>query len=429
MIQKKILLSILVVSTTFVACTDWVLAEPLIERRREQYHDEFGYFVYPIATRIAGFGTAYGGGATLVNVAETDVDLTGFYVDGDFQAGGLTALNIHLIPETLILDTGIYNYHVNVQQFNRGMDSDPNDYLLPEVDGQGAIGQLTLTLFDKQLELFTRYSARTQQLLSVRDANNHEYANIDTSKKDYNTLTLGLTLDLTDDHQDPRRGVRFEATRWQRLDDVDPLYSSYHVYDANLSWYIPIGRKNTLAFNYYRSKAVVDRQGSTNFTELQNEIGLDCASIPDASERMNCEATETQFLNDVIAANTYGNASPLGGTQRLRSFVNGRFRAGQTVFYGMEYRWNLTDENTPVDWFILKGRRTNFQLAFFAEAGAVADHSSELNDNLKYSYGTGFRLLFEGVTIRADVANGDEGFETQVFLDYPWSLFSVDRPN
>jgi hypothetical protein len=95
----------------------------------------------------------------------------------------------------------------------------------------------------------------------------------------------------------------------------------------------------------------------------------------------------------------------------------------------MEYRWNLTDENTPVDWFILKGRRTNFQLAFFAEAGAVADHSSELNDNLKYSYGTGFRLLFEGVTIRADVANGDEGFETQVFLDYPWSLFSVDRPN
>jgi len=412
-----------------LAHSPWAQADPWVERRRAQYHDEYSYFVYPITTRIAGFGTAYGGGATLVNVAGTDIDLTGFYVDGDFKAGGLTALNIHLIPRTLIFDTGLYNYRVNVQQFNRGMDSDPNDYVLPEVDGHGAIGQLTLTLFDKELEFYTRYSMRNQRLLSVRDVNNHDFSNIDKSTKNLDSLTLGVLLDLTDDRQDPRRGLRFEMTRWQHLNQVDPLYSTYHVYDANLTWYLPIGHRNTLVFNYYRSKAVVDETGSTNFSELQNAIGLNCGSIADSPARTNCETTETQFINEVIASNTYGNASPLGGTQRLRSFVNGRFRAGQTVFYGVEYRWNLTDENTPVDWFILKGRRTNFQVAFFAEAGAVADHSNELNSKLKYSYGTGFRMLFEGVTIRADVARGSEGSEVQVFLDYPWSLFSVDRPN
>ena len=425
--HRYYLLRILLTGMLFLT-TAQVLADDLFPRRRAQYSDEFSYFAYPIVTRIAGYGTAYGAGATLVNIADSDTDLTGFYIDGDFHAAGLTALNIHLIPERLILDTGIYDYQVNVKQFNRGIDSDPNEFILPEVKGQGAVGQLTLTFFDKQLEFYTRYSSQTSRILSVLDANQNEFSNIDKDEIKRNSLTLGVTLDITDDRQDPRRGVRFELARWQPLNDIDPLYSRYHVYDANLTWYLPIGNKNTLAFNYYRSKAVVDRQGSTDFTELQNEIGLNCAAIADPAERLDCEATEGQFINDVIASNTYGNASPLGGTQRLRSFVNARFRAGQSVFYGMEYRWNLTDENTPVDWFILKGRRTNFQLAFFAEAGSVADHSNELNDNLEYSYGAGFRMLFEGVTIRADVANGSEGAEAQVFLDYPWSLFSIDRP-
>ena len=128
----------------------------------------------------------------------------------------------------------------------------------------------------------------------------------------------------------------------------------------------------------------------------------------------------------MIAENTYGRATGIGGTQRLRSYPMERFHAGQTVFYGTEFRWNLTEESTLMDWYILRGLRTNIQLAFFAEAGSVADTSSDLHKSLRASYGAGVRILFSGATIRLDFATGDEGQEMQLFLDYPWSVFSVD---
>lgn len=80
-----------------------------------------------------------------------------------------------------------------------------------------------------------------------------------------------------------------------------------------------------------------------------------------------------------------------------------------------------------MDWYILRGLRTNIQLAFFAEAGSVADATSDLHNKMRASYGAGLRILFSGATIRLDFATGDEGQEMQLFLDYPWSVFSVDR--
>lgn len=68
------------------------------------------------------------------------------------------------------------------------------------------------------------------------------------------------------------------------------------------------------------------------------------------------------------------------------------------------------------------------QLSFFAEAGSVAETSSGLIDKFKYSYGVGFRMLFEGTTLRADIARGDEGTEMILFIDYPFSMYSVDSP-
>lgn len=424
--HHKTMYNICLLSVIFLLVIDSVFAIDVIDRRRDQYTDEFSYFVYPIPAQIPGLGSAFGVGATVSNIAETDIDITGFFVDGDFSASGLTVLNMHIIPESLIFDLGLYDYNINIKQFNRGINSDRNEFILPEVKGNGMLGQLKWTQFDKKLDFFARYGVTSSRVLSVLDKNYNEFSNFDKSKKTNSALTLGVTLDLTDDSQDPRKGVRFEASRWQQLNNAAALSSSYHVYDANLSVYVPIAGKNTLAFNYFRSQAVIDSMGSTNFSDLQSKYGLVCSGIPDPTERSKCEATESKLINEMIATNRYGNAGSLGGTQRLRSFSNGRFRAGHSVFYGVEYRWNLTDENTPTDWVLIKGQRTNYQVSFFAEAGGVADDVSQLNNNLKYSYGTGFRMLFRGVTIRADLATGSEGTEFQLFLDYPWSMFSID---
>jgi len=43
-------------------------------------------------------------------------------------------------------------------------------------------------------------------------------------------------------------------------------------------------------------------------------------------------------------------------------------------------------------------------------------------------YGVGARLILSGVIIRLDIANGSEGATSQLFITYPWSMFSVDNP-
>jgi outer membrane protein assembly factor BamA len=255
-----------------------------------------------------------------------------------------------------------------------------------------------------------------------------EFQTADNRHETNQLLTLGMNIDLTDDRQDPRKGFRFEANRKERLDSVDPIYSEFIVYDANLSAYIPIGHKNTWVWNAYRSSTRIKHQGSTNYAELQGRFGFGCGSIADPAAQAECDSAESQYINSLIANNRYGTSSALGGTQRLRSYLGGRFYAGETLFIGTEFRWNLTDEYTPMDWYILKGHRTNMQISFFAEAGSVSETSAGLTDKFKYSYGVGFRMLFEGTTLRADIAHGDEGTEMILFIDYPFSMFSVDSP-
>lgn len=407
-----------------------VFAEVLIDRRRDQYPPNFGYFVYPIATEIPGLGAAKGGGATFVNVANTDTDLTGFYIDGDFHAAGFTALNTHLIPRHLIFDVGLYEYQVAFKQFDRGLDSSKDKFIYPEVEGHGGTAQLTLTFFDKRLDFYSRFTQQSNRVIQIHDSTGeNNYLPQDGGEKaTQQLLTVGVNIDLTDDRQDPRRGFRIEANRKELVSDVDPIFSSFRVYDTNLTAYIPVGRKDTWVWNLFGSRTKLIRQGSTDYAELQGRFGLSCGAIADPAARAGCEGAESQYINSILDNNRYGTSNPLGGTQRLRSYPGGRFHAGETLFIGTEYRWNLTEEYTPVNWFFLKGRRTNMQLSFFAEAGSVADRSVDLTRKMKYSYGVGFRMLFEGTTLRADVAQGDEGTEMILFIDYPFSLYSVDSP-
>ncbi len=79
----------------------------------------------------------------------------------------------------------------------------------------------------------------------------------------------------------------------------------------------------------------------------------------------------------------------LGGSSRLRSYAGGRFSGAHTEFYGYEFRWNLTDENTPFDLYFIKDFRTGFQLAFFYETGTVAEQREDLWTKSRNSTGLG----------------------------------------
>jgi hypothetical protein len=398
-----------------------------VERRRDQFGKDFSYFVYPIGGDIPGLGSAFGAGATVLNIAGSDADFTGFKVSGDFDAAGYTLLDVHLLPKRLLFDIGWYDFEVAPVQYRRGIESAKDDYILPKVQGSYWQSQVTLSFDERRIELYYRLGIGESRLLEVLDADGNAFPAIDTGWQDARFSTLGVTLDYTDDRIDPRRGSRFEIAGRMFHDD-DPLRSDYLTMDYNLTGYVPARRIDTLALNLFYSRAHIIHQATTDFETLRTERGLECDQFPAGPDRDRCLVTETKLINDLVAQNTYGNATALGGTQRLRSFANGRYYAGQAVSYGIEYRWNLTDEYTPFDIFFAKGIRTGLQVAFFAEQGSVADHFSDLWKDRRTSYGTGFRVVLSGVVIRADYAAGDEGREFILFINYPWSMFSVDSP-
>jgi len=402
-------------------------AVELPERRKEQFGRDFGYYLYPIVGEIPGMGKANGLGASVLNIADSDTDMTGYYVRGDFRASGLTLLDLHLLPQRLVFDIGYNDYMVAPIAYSRGLHSSATDVIHPKVEGGYLIGQTTLTFDDRRYELFARMLSGRDRLLAVLDSNGKAYSGIDTSWHRGRSISLGGIADLTDDRVDPRVGARFEFT--SRLPASSrPDMSEYYVHDFNLTGYIPMGGWDTLALNLFHSRAQITRQGVTDYATLQQRYGLNCGQYPIGAARDACLATEAKSLAGYQANNRYGTASPLGGTQRLRSYDNGRYYAGQALFYGIEYRWNLTDERTPFNIYIAKGIRTGIQLAAFAERGNVAETSRDLFKGGRNSVGIGARLILSGVVIRFDVAQGSEGVQTQLFITYPWSMFSVDSP-
>lgn len=407
------LLSVLLMQN--VQAYDWE------ERRRDQFGKDFSYFVYPIAGDIPGLGSAAGLGATILNINDTDLDFTGFNIKGDFDASGYTFLDYHILKNRLVLDFGFYDYLVAPLAYKRGIDSSPDDYILPKAEGEYVQGQLTLSFMQRKFETYLRYGSGKQRLLQVLNKDGDEFTAVDNKERSGYRYSLGAIVDDTDDRLDPRKGYRLEAAINSSSNDDDFL-SDFYVTDYNMTAYFPFRRYDTLAFNFFRSDAHITNRVDADADALRAaNRGLGCDPVDN-----ECLQAETERFNQIIAANQYGTATPLGGTQRLRSFANQRFYAGHSAFYGAEYRMNLTDKRTPFDVYIAKGIRTGLQLAFFAEQGSVAEHASDLFDTRKTSYGVGFRLVLSGVIIRADYANGSEGSEFVLFINYPWSMFSVD---
>ncbi|MCR4305295.1 MAG: hypothetical protein NUV63_13925 [Gallionella sp.] len=401
----------------------------VVERRKDQFGRDFAYYLYPIVGEIPGLGSAAGLGASVSNIGDGDTDFTGYYVRGDFKATGAALLDYHVLPQRLIFDVGYNEYLVAPVAYNRGIASDPGDVIYPKVEGAYLLGQMTLTFDQRRYEMFVRMLSGRDRVLGVLDKNGQAFAGVDTSWKSGKSVSLGGSLDLTDDRLDPREGVRFEFASRLPNDYGGPDASEYFVNDYNLTGYVPMRKWDTLVFNLFHSRAHVTREGLTDYTLLQQRHGLDCNQYPPGPDLDACQSAEAKLLAGTLANNQHGTASALGGTQRLRSFDGGRFYAGQALSYGVEYRWNLTDERTPFNIYVAKGVRTGIQLAAFWERGMVADQFSDLFKDGRSSYGIGARLVLSGVIIRFDLAHGTEGAQSQLFITYPWSMFSVDDPN
>jgi outer membrane protein assembly factor BamA len=330
--------------------------------------------------------------------------------------------DIHIIPKTLIFDLGFGALSkATIQSYSqRGMNTEENDYrLLYFDDTQYYGGRLTATFFDRRFEVYGAWYAGAMKLDSIRDKEGNVIVDArDADPERGSTSMIGTRFDLTDDYGDPRRGVRLDVTRSQTPPrDSGP---DFFVMDYNTTAYVPLGRRSTWAFNVLRSDAVVTRKGETDRSKLQDQQGINCS---DPSLTVEQQQFCIEVIDNMVANNTYGTATGLGGFSRLRSYSQGRYKGAHTLFYGTEVRWNLTDETTPFDIFVMRDIRTAIQVSLFYEAGSTADIRSEVGDIWRSSYGVGLRMVTaSGVVFRGDMAFGREGFEPEIFIGYPWEL-------
>ena len=393
----------------------------LPERRRPQFQKSFGYAVFPYPYSLPGIGTGIGLVAGAMNIADTYTDIYGILFTGDVQGEAAAVGDIHLIPRTLIMEAGYGSVSkVSIQSYGqRGMNTDKHDYRILEMGDVEFYGaRLVATFFDRRFEVYSAMFEGGGALKNLRDQEgNVIIASQNPRRERSTTLQIGTRLDLTDDYQDPRTGVRFDITRSSSPPrDLGP---DYYVMDYNTTAYVPLGRRSTWAFNYLRSDAVVLRQGETDRATLEQQQGLNCATIADPAQQTFC----TQVIDNMIANNIHGSATSLGGFNRLRSCPQNRFKGAHTVFYGTEVRWNLTDETTPFNIFIMKDIRTAVQLSAFYETGSTTDSRSELGDIMRDSYGFGVRMVTaSGLVFRGDLAFGKDGVAPAIFIGYPWEL-------
>lgn len=102
-----------------------------------------------------------------------------------------------------------------------------------------------------------------------------------------------------------------------------------------------------------------------------------------------------------------------GSSRRLRGFESNRFQDRSLMIFTGEYRWAV--------WWPL-------DMALFVDAGNVAYDWREVFDDLKVTYGFGFRMHgAETFGFRVDLAWGDEGFKFHGSLNYPFKPGGLPR--
>jgi outer membrane protein assembly factor BamA len=387
------------------------------ERRRVQFQNDSGYVVFPYVFSLPGIGSGYGVLGAVNNIGGSYMDVGGTFFEGDVSGQALGVESIHLIPKTLILDLGGATIsRIAVRSYRqRGMETEKDDYAEAELSDMVGCGtRLTATFLERRVEAYYGYYGSQARLSSLRDNQGGLIVEADGADPEWaETHVLGGRLDLTDDYLDPRRGVRFEPSVWWSPPKADA--ANFCFVDASVTAYLPAGKRSTWAFNYLRSDAYVLEQGETDPVRVAGQVGLGYGEAADVRER--------QYVDNIVAANRYGNATSLGGYSRLRSYPELRYNGAHTQFFGTEFRWNLTDEMKPFDLFFTKDVRTAVQVAPFYEIGTVVDNAGELWDSTRASYGIGVRVVTaSGLIYRLDFSAGDEGVQPSIFFQYPWEL-------
>ncbi len=388
-----------------------------IKKARLQKH--LGWMIVPFPISISGVGSTVMIAGGITNIYK------GMTVGGGFSLNRKVPIDM-----AAILDIPVSNHVTGSVRFvNLALSSFTykrsymNANKLFQMQTKQLMGDVTLSyaLWYDQIILDASAGYANRQTKNFFDSNTHVLGNIVRDKSNGMGMTLRSTFNIIDDVQNPTRGViaKLEYTLPGESSNADK--PKVNVVSASLSAYIPVSKNNVFMVNFFRSDSLVQSKGLLDVAKLKEKYGLQCD--PASTDYNTCLQGEELRINNLLGYNQYGNASPLGGSNRLRSYPANRFTGAHTFYQGAEYRWNIPFSSLFNVGF-MGGSTELLQFALFAERGTVSDKPVNLFHNYKSSYGAGIRILASSFIYRLDFATGSEGGKLSLIAGYPMSLGS-----
>ncbi len=400
-----------------------------IDRRREQFNNQYGQLFVPLPYSLPGLGTGLLFIGNFGNISDTTTDFAVIGGIGDAEFVFTFLDELFLAPDLLYLQyLRAHGFKFALQQYSsRGMNTSKNDFKYG-IGNSWDLDSPTLKLIfmDRMLEIglgFNKQSGKFQKFVAP-DENDPTKQGETVAKFDpgleiniANKIELSTRIDYTDDYRDPRKGIR-NSLFLDRQTATTSSEPSFDVVTNDLQIYIPVLEKSTIVFDLQISDAYVTKKGETNIEVLKNKNGYNLCYSNSA-----CEVNAENLANTELSVNSNGTSLSLGGGDRLRSFPEGRFQGAHTIYYAAEFRWNYSSSGgEQLDLFFIRDLVEELQVAFFLEQGSVSETKSELGKTVKTSFGSGFRFLSgSGNLYRADFATGNEGPNFSVIIQYPWT--------
>ena len=389
------------------------------ERTEREADKELGWMFAPLPGCVEGVGCAVPIAGLISNFYKsTDLVILKTLAKGDIEATVVQLQKFPIIDERLFLKVLYYDWDISFLSYDRGIHSGKNDYYQTFENLNTSTINLQSQFYNQHLEIQIGYSSGGTEISKIFDADENQFSNIQSPLRTWVDNTIGAQIDLTDNHLEPREGIRFELLHNATDYGLSDL-SDYDVNSMNFTTYIPFLGSDTLLINAFQSRSYISEQGLTDENAFRNKFGLGCDLEKEVAA---CRVAEERRTKYWLERNRFGKASALGGINRMRAYSLGRFYAGNSSNYSLEYRLNFSEKQTPINWIIMGGMRTVLQAAFFYEVGSVSDDVSELHNNMRTSFGVGFRTIISGLIYRFDLAKGDDGIAPTLFINYPLAL-------
>jgi len=249
------------------------------ERRKDQYPTVPAYFMTPLPYSLPGIGDGFILMGNVSNVLGSTADLSIIQVTGDARGTIANGVEIPLYFKWLSLDFMYQN--INKAAINnyskRGMNNTTkDDFNIIELSLARTLDTtLNFEFYDKRLNFFYARSNSSHKIDALRDNKGNLIQNLNyegSSQNDHFTTQL----DLTDDHLDPRDGLRVSLTYKDHVDQ-DPDAARFYTLDYKVKAYFPMGDANTLVVNYFQSDAHVTSAGNLDPAAIRASLNANCA--------------------------------------------------------------------------------------------------------------------------------------------------------